>query len=109
MTNHHRAFWAGSSAPTNEEARLQPGFWTDQTSNTRDCAGRLGIQQGNSEADRKRFETLRARCALVGYELTLIAAADDSQVFCVSRWDMSRILTGLTVVEVFADRVGAPS
>lgn len=109
MTNQHDALWAGRCSAKNEEARVQPGFLTNQTTNGADCADDPAMQQVVPYGDRKQFETLRARCALVGYELKLIAATGPAQVFHVSRWDASHTLIGLTVVEQFADRVGAPS
>ena len=51
----------------------------------------------------KEFETLRARLALLGFELQACGLAS----FVVSRWNLSRSLADLAEVQAFADRVGA--
>lgn len=51
----------------------------------------------------KEFETLRARLALLGFELQACGLAS----YVVSRWNLSRRLADLAEVQAFADRVGA--
>ena len=55
------------------------------------------------EPTQKKFETLRARLALLGFELQACGVAR----FVVSRWNLSRRLADLAEVQAFADRVGA--
>lgn len=56
-----------------------------------------------SSADRKAWATLQARCALAG-GFQLSSASDGTYV--VSRWNLSRSLSGLAEVAAFLDRVG---
>lgn len=51
----------------------------------------------------KAFEILRARLALLGFELQACGVAS----FAVSRWNLQRSLADLAEVQAFADRVGA--
>lgn len=68
---------------------------TDDT----DCA--------NAAAQRKRFNTLRARLALAGWALTRTDPADGPVIFYASRWGMERRLCDLADAEQFAAHVGA--
>lgn len=56
----------------------------------------------------KRFRTLQARLALVGWTLTEPAASCGG-AYVAGRWGMSRTLADLEAVEAFAQQVGAPT
>jgi hypothetical protein len=55
------------------------------------------------QAERKRFESLRALLAMKGHELH----ATDGGIFIVRRWGLCRDLRDLAAVEAFAKQVGA--
>ena len=74
------------------EARVVPGL--EEYTNT----------DAQSIADkRKRFETLRARLALRGYELR--PQADGTLL--IVYWDLAKTLSDLDAAERFAQQVGA--
>lgn len=56
----------------------------------------------------KRFATLRARAALIGYSLCTLTETDGLCFYLVSRWGMSRVLPDLAAVALFLRKVGAP-
>ena len=108
MEHLHHTRWAGTCAPTNEDARLLPGSTDQDKSASPDSAGPQADEQLGAD-NGKRFSTLRARLALAGWELSKANAGDALDVFYASRWNMARELHGLAAVATFADRVGAPS
>ena len=91
---HHMPAWAGSATPECGEARGQAGFRGQGTTDSADCA--------NADAERKRFERLRALLALRGHELH----ATDGGIYLVRRWGLCRDLRDLAAVEGFARQVG---
>ena len=94
---------AGLSPPQKDEC---PGLGGDGAiegqgkADESDCA--------DAAAQRKRFNTLRARLALAGW---VLATTPDSPhgAFTVSRWAMARDLVDLAAVQAFSAQVGAPS
>jgi len=63
-----------------------------------------------AEVERRdaRIATLKARCALAGFELMVIGAADGTSVFTVARWGRTVDLPDASAVECWLDRIGAP-
>ena len=94
----HGAAPAGlSQPPTSDNARWQAGeVERQETADNADCA--------DAAAQRKRFNTFRARLALAGW---VLADTPDNPhgAFTVSRWGMVRDLTALADVAVFTNRV----
>ena len=94
---------AGLSPPQKDEC---PGLGGDGAiegqgkADESDCA--------DAAAQRKRFNTLRARLALAGWVLTDTPDSPHG-AFTVSRWAMARDLVDLAAVEAFSAQVGAPS
>jgi hypothetical protein len=70
--------------------------------------GTGAFQPGNSDADRKAFETLRARAALAGYSLARTDRADGPPRYILSRWNLCRELATVAEVEQVLTRIGAP-
>ena len=95
----HGAAPAGlSQPPTSDNARWQAGeVERQETADNADCA--------DAAAQRKRFNTLRARLALAGWGLTS-TPNNPHGAFTISRWGMTRDLLDLAAVARFADRVG---
>lgn len=60
------------------------------------------------DTEAKRFATLRARAALVGFTLCTITETDGECFYLLSRWGMSRTLSDLASVAVFLRKIGAP-
>ena len=90
-----------SQPPTSDNARWQAGeVERQETADNADCA--------DAAAQRKRFNTLRARLALAGWVLTDTPDSPHG-AFTVSRWAMARDLVDLAAVEAFSAQVGAPS
>lgn len=97
MTSTHMPAWAGSATPESGEALTAAngqGFRGQGTTDSGDCA--------NADAERKRFERLRALLALRGHELH----ATDGGIYLVRRWGLCRDLRDLAAVEGFARQVG---
>lgn len=62
---------------------------------------------GDLDADRKAFQTLRARLALAGHALSRTDSSDGPCSYFVTRWGMVRELRDLDAVKRFAAQVGA--
>lgn len=82
-------------------------------SRANDCPGQDQTNDalifGEQDADRKAFQTLRARLALAGHTLSRTEATDGSCSYFVSRWGMVRELRDLQAVEAFAKKAGGPN
>ena len=101
---------AGLIPPHKDEAhRLAgaAGLRDQDNADSPDCADDLAGDQPGA-IDCKRFATLRARLALVGWGLIRTDPSDGAPSYFATRWNMPRELVGLAAVESFADRVGAP-
>lgn len=62
------------------------------------------------DAERKAYETLRARLALAGWALHRAEASEGSASFNATRWGRTtEPMSTLEAVAQFADRVGAPA
>lgn len=66
-----------------------------------DCGDRSAVEQAD-----KAFATLRARLALVGFQLHVTSADRGQAEYIVTRWNLSRTLPNMAGVQAFADRVG---
>lgn len=64
--------------------------------------GQQHRDSAHADAERKRFERLRALLALRGHELH----ATDGGIYLVRRWGLCRDLRDLAAVEGFARQVG---
>ena len=102
MTTTTHGAKPGAVTPKNDEPRRLvgsgAGFRGQVQAEDLDCA--------NTTAQRKRFNTLRARLALAGWVLNSIAVEDGPVTYLASRWGMTRDLASLDAVAMFADRVG---
>lgn len=56
----------------------------------------------------KRFATLRARAALIGFALCTITETDGQCFYLVGRWGMTRTLPDLAAVSTLLRQAGAP-
>ena len=77
----------------------------NETADSRHCAEPGAPAQTDQLV--KRFATLQARLALVGWMLT-VTQTKAGQAYTASRFGRARDLADLTAVELFADLVGAP-
>ena len=64
---------------------------------------------GDQACTDKRFKTLRARLAIVGYAVSQTRQPGGAMAYQASRWGMTRALDSLVEVEAFAVRVGVTS
>ena len=104
-------------APLGTAGAAPAGLSPPQKDESPELAGGGAIEgQGKADesdcadaaAQRKRFNTLRARLALAGWVLTDTPDSPHG-AFTVSRWAMARDLVDLAAVEAFSAQVGAPS
>ena len=102
-------------APLGTAGAAPAGLSPPQKDESPELAGGGAIEgQGKADesdcadaaAQRKRFNTLRARLALAGWMLTT-TPDNPHGAFTVSRWGMVRDLVDLAAVEQIAARVGA--
>ena len=95
----HALARAFNVAPTNDEARITattvPGPKNQQTH----------TDSASNNAERKALATLTAQFAIRGYALHQLA--DGSLM--VSRWNLSRALTGISAAQTFLAQVGGPN
>jgi hypothetical protein len=91
------ALRAGTDAPARESApAIDGGAQNEQA----DCAA-------ERERRDKAIATPRARAALAGFEMHVIANDAGRAVFLLTRWNLTRELADLAAVQVFLDQVGA--
>lgn len=62
-----------------------------------------------TDADRKAWTTIQARCALSGFKADLIDNDDGCLMLIVSRWALTRSFTSPAEAEAWLQRVGAPA
>jgi hypothetical protein len=108
MTTTNHALAAGSNAPTNEEARLQPGPCEALSKLTTDCAGSLTTRQAGTEDLGLRFAGFRAFMSKAGYGLVKDTGLSGPWTIRAQRQGRARRAHGLTACGQFADRVGTP-
>lgn len=65
-------------------------------------------RRGDSSAEEKAFQTLRARLAQAGHALSRMNAGDGPSTYYVTRWGQVRELCDLGAVAEFAKQVGGP-
>lgn len=90
-------FSAAAFCSIGDVAVIQPmsGASTDQA----------GIRAAIEQHD-KRIATLRARCAIAGYELMTVNTGSGTSTFAVIRWGRSLDLLDANAVERWLDRIG---
>ena len=103
MTTATHGAKPGAVTPKNDE----PRELVDSSTGLRGQVQAENLDCATTTAQRKRFNTLRARLALAGWALNSTAVGDGSVTYLASRWGMTRYLASLDAVAVFADRVGA--
>lgn len=80
---------------------------TSTTASNQQCASSLSAAENKGNPETKDFDTLQARFALLGRELTRCHRAHDGRIsYAVTRWGESRYFTHLHDVKAHLNAIG---